>query len=344
MGTALSVVSNNEPVLYVDPKKLNKAAAKAMLQRAAGPRGVFPGVQIKTNGQDGIFTLGFGAGAKTKDKIRMVINAPQAAAVWQYWPEGEGPSYPHIAAVFSGFVLPPRADCGPKETKYNELKEEDEDVWKEGIVLICRDPKTNDIYHLPCFGNPHRKAAEFLMDIADSEELEDGLLPLVELSFERIKLKNKKTFSALVFEVVEWVKATKADMPAELASAAVEDADEDDDEDEAPARKSRKSAPAKKAASKKRAVEDADEDEEDEKPARDYRKNPRTFEETEAEEAAEEDEDDEDEDDDRPVRRSRKAAAAPAKKASKKRVVEDEDEDEEPEEEDRPVRRRRRLN
>lgn len=340
MGTALATVSH-EPVLYVDPKKINREAAKMSLQRAAGPRGTFPGIQIKANGQDGVFSLGYGTGSKTKDKLRLVINAPQAAAVWQYWPEGEGPSYPHIAAVFSGFVLPPRADCGPKETKYNELKKEEEDVWKEGLVLICRDPKTNEIYNFPCFGNPHRKAAEFLMDIADAEELEDGLLPLVELSFERVKLKNKQSFYAIVFEVVEWVKATKADMPAELASAAVED--EDEDEDEAPARKSRKSAPAKKAASKKRAVEDEDEDadEEDEKPARDYRKNPRTFEETEAEEAAEDE--DEDEEDDRPVRRSRKAAAAPAKKASKKEPVGDED-DEDEEDEDRPVRRRRRLN
>lgn len=349
MGTELAVVGMNKPVTWVDPKAMKRDAGKRYLARvASSSRSPFVGRQVRANGQDGFLQIGFGDSAEQHEEMTVVINVPQTLATWQYWPEGEGPSYPYIAPIFGGADLPSREQCGPKETKYNTLKKEDEDVWKEGLILILRDPKTNELMHLQCFGNVNSKAGEFALSVADAEEIEAGKLPLVKISFEKIKLKNKQKFWGVKFDLIEWVKAAKADLPAGIATqqeaeapkdeddkpkrgkAKPEPEDDDDEADEAP--RARKSATPKfdrHAAASRTRDEDDDEDE-DEKPKRGKAKP----------------EPDEDDEDDKPRMVSRSAVKGKAKveddedddvKPRKASRRDEDDEDDEP----RPVRRRR---
>lgn len=350
MGTELAVVGMNKPVAWVDPKAMKRDAGKRYLARvASSSRSPFVGRQVRANGQDGFLQIGFGDSAEQHEEMTVVINVPQTLATWQYWPEGEGPSYPFIAPIFGGADLPSRDQCGPKETKYNELKEEDEDVWKEGLILILRDPKTNELMHLQCFGNVNSKAGEFALSVADAEEIEAGKLPLVKISFEKIKLKNKKKFWGVKFDVLEWVKAAKADLPAGIATQQEAEAPKDEDEDEKPKRgKSRREEP--------------DEDEADEAPRARKSATPKFDRHAAASRTRDEDEDEDeapkrgkskpapeedDDEDDKPRMVSRSAVKSKAK------VEDDEDDDvkprkasrrEEPEDDEdepRPVRRRR---
>jgi hypothetical protein len=349
MGTEVATVKVNSQVAWVDPKNMKRDAGKRYLSRVAtSSRSPFVGRQVRANGQDGFLQIGYGDSAEQVDDMTVVINVPQTLATWQYWPEGEGPSYPFVAPIFGGATLPTREECGPKETKYNELKEEDEDVWKEGLVLILRDPKSGELMHMQCFGNVNSKAGEFALSVADAEELENGKLPLVKISFEKIKLKSKKSFYGVKFEVVDWVKAVKADMPAAM-NAAVEAASEDD-EDEAPkARKpSRRDVEVEEPkARKSRRVEPEEEDdaEDEEDDATDLRgkqvDHSKGNGKAAVKRARDEDEEDEDEDD-KPRAVSRSAAKQPvtAKPATKRARREEPEEDEE---EEQPVRRRRRA-
>lgn len=228
MGTAVAVVEMNRPVGPVI--KPNKALAKARLNRLSGPKNSFAGTQIRPNGKDGFLKIGYGAGAKEVEATKMVVLYTQVLSVWQYWPEGEAPSYPYISPVFGETSLPDRSQCGPKETKYNKLKREDEDVWKEGMMLIMRSAKTGELYHLECFGNVLKQVSSFLATCCDTEEGDKGLVPLVEIYFEKTKLKDGTSFAAIQFDILSWQKPSAEDLPM-LASADASEAD-DADEDE----------------------------------------------------------------------------------------------------------------
>lgn len=366
-GTEVAVVKMNKPVSFVDPKNMKKDVAKRYLARAAGPKSPFIGNQIRANGQDGEFAIGYGAGGKKKEEIRYVVNVPQTLAVWQYWPEGEAPSYPFICTVFGEDQLPNRSGCGPEETKPNKMKKlpgglfAQEDVWKEGMILILRDPKTNELAHMEAFNNVHKRAAEFVLGLADAPELEKGMLPVVEMFFEKVKLKDGGSFQGVMFEVVEWVKAQKIDMPQGIEAAvskAAEDAEADAEaeesleraeaeaaakkrkaraaaavEEDEPAPRSRRATASAEPSSRKRAaaveVDADDEDEPDPRQGngktRDSRNNPPA---------------ELDDEDDKPVVRSRRATAEavePAPTTRKRAAAPVEDEDDEPV---RPARRR----
>jgi hypothetical protein len=265
MGTAVAVVKMNRPVAYVDPKKLNKDAAKAYLSRISGPKSPFAGTQIRGNGQDGYFQIGYGEGAKQLDEVTLVLNVPQTLAAWQYWPEDEAPTYPFIAPIFTDAQLPSRDACGPEETKYNKLRKEDEDVWTEVMVAIMRSPKKSDLYHMITARSASRALSRFVMECADEPELEKGMLPVVTISYKKEKMKDGGSFQSMQFEIVEWVKATAADLPKALEEA-TPDEEPEEEQDEKPVAKAKGGKPTASAKPPRREepVEEENEETEEE--------------------------------------------------------------------------------
>lgn len=302
MGTAVAVVKMNTPVAYVDPKKRNKDAGSRYLSRISGPKTPFAGTQIRFNGQDGEYQIGYGDGSKKHDEISLVVNVPQTLSAWQYWPADEAPTYPYITPVFAEGALPSREECGPEETKPNKLKKTEEDVWSEVTVAIMRSAKKADLYHMVCERSKARALAKFLIEANDAPELDKGLLPVVALGTEKIKLKDGTSYYGMTFEITDWVKATAADLPTALAEATPEE--EPEEQDENPVAKAKGGKPTASA-----------------KPPRD--------------EEPEEDEDDNEteEDDEKPVVRSRNG-----KDTARAKTFEQSEDEEQEEQEERPAK------
>lgn len=343
---ALTVPSkSNSAVQYVDPSKVDYMMASRWLssQNAGGSK-VFAGRQLRFNGQKGRYTEYVNKKDRTLKEPTFVVNVPNTLGAWEYWPEGEAPTYPHVIAPFSDpeAILPTRAQCGPEEWK--RFKDKDQDVWQEAIVLVLRDPETDQIYHWVCKVSVRWAVANFLNEIIEECAKRPGKLPVVRFTAEDVEGKDGESYMKPGFEVVEWVKATAMDNPKGLA-AAVEASGGDEDDDDAP----KASVKSRVAKSKKSAPRDEDEDEDEDEDDEDAPTTKAAAKKRSAQQAAarkkyadddDEDEDeDEDEEDDLPKRRGASKAVTAKRKVAA--VEDDEDEDEDEDEDDEPAPRRR---
>lgn len=330
-------------VQYVDPKKVDYSLRSRWLssQNTGGGR-VFAGRQLRFNGQKGRYTEYVNKVDKQIKKPVFVLNVPNTLGAWEYWPEGEAPTYPHVIAPFADHeaTLPSRAMCGPEEWKM--FKKKQQDVWSEAVVLILRDPETDQIYHWVCKASAKWAVTDLFAELLDECAKRPGKLPVVELTAIDVEGKDNETYMKPGFEVVEWVKVTAMDNPQGLAASVAAEAS--DDEDDEPVKASVKSRTSK---SKAKSRDDEDEDEDDEEEDEDTAPTTKAaIAKRKAQQAAakakyaDDDEDEDDEDEDEEDDDAPKSKKKPA--AKRKVAVADDEEDDEDDEDDVPVKAKRR--
>jgi hypothetical protein len=366
----LTVRKSGGALAVIDPENLNyDLAARWAAQEAAGRR-AFKGDQIKFNGQDGEWVLGFGKQAKTlKDGYELVAIYPQVVTAWQCW-KGNAPEYPHVGKVFAGEFMPPRSDLGDhdkEEWKDDKFKKgEKVDPWKKVSVLFCRDQKGTKLFHVLADNiSGTITIANLVQECIEEGRRKPGMLPVIALGCgNKIKGDGKSYFPPMI-EIVEWVKSIDADYPEGDLMEAVEDDQDDGDQGEVTSRSRRQKPEAEEEPRRGRKPRNAEpeETEEEEDPRKAHARNTDPRKGNPGIDPSRRS----DEDDEPGIRRGRRARVEEEEerqeergtRANRPRVEPDASEEEEPEEprrgrrartqepeeeEETTTRRRRRLN